>query len=334
MTERAGADHGQSELEPLQRFFDVPPRLAARAGAEGIEHLAVDGAVEILRDSGTRGWTVDDVQVTSSGRVVRLPERLSELPQRWIQTHPGERSDRKVSLSHVTPTSPHRVSLSVDETKWSEVQPLHAAVSELPPLDLRSHLLEWLRLRPATLPNIACVHGVIRTSDRKIVVVQRHRTVRYHPLHWSVSFEEQLDPADLVFGPGSFHAAAARGVNEEFLATGDTKPGMCRLLAVILEHEILNPAVVAYARLPHSAADLRRQWQLHHTHAGDQEAENLDFVPLDVDSLARLTLSRHRTDGAAAGPWHPTSRYRLLVVMLNEFGEARTSAALASAART
>jgi hypothetical protein len=121
-------------------------------------------------------------------------------------------------------------------------------------------------------------------------------------------------------------------VNEEFLTHDQIGPDSCRLLAVVLESRILNPALIAYLRVPLSSAEIHRQWQMSRQQTADPEAEALDFIPLDLDALARLALSERWVGRTGTGLWHPTSRYRIIAVMLAEFGADRTERALESLA--
>lgn len=317
----------------FQRFFAVSPDLMGTGSTWTGGHLVLDGAVELARPSDMNlGWKASDTRLERTGEMRRLMGQFGEIRDRWLLLHPHEVSQRKVSLHSFHVDLNAGISCSVDETEWSEVKPIHDALSRGGAQGLRACLAPYVfDLSESPVPNILGLHGILETSDNMIVVTQRSRSVKYHPLHWSVSFEEQLEPSDLVSGGAAFHAAGSRGVNEEFLFEGAAVPSNCRLLALLIESRILNPAVVAYIRIPFSSDDLLERQRDLPQDREEFEQGKVSFVPGNVEVLARLATSEgfdtanHALDFS---PWHPTSRYRLLIAMIHKFGTGRTLEAL------
>ncbi len=202
------------------------------------------------------------------------------------------------------------------------------------PEDAKCAVYEYGRIPHNSLlpfPNMAVIHGILETSDDMLVLTQRARDMHYHPLHWSASFEEGLSVSDLASANMTFHTAAARGVKEELLFEETVGPTTFRLLAVIGEFRYLNPAIVAYARIPYRSSDLLERRSREHRDRTEDEVAELRFVPLDPRSLARLVVAKTfpvPEEGNAGNPWHPTSRYRLLSAMVHRFGEQATVEAL------
>jgi hypothetical protein len=279
------------------------------------------------------GWTENDVALLSTGRNRILDSRFNEATEKWLRSHAGERSDRKVSLLKydVDPMVSQKIQVRVDETEWAIVQPMHLLLQSREGVSLRDEFLsQIIDGSEYPVPNIACIHGVVVTSDDLLIASKRSPSARYHPSSWSVSFEEQIEPKDLVFGNAGFHEAAARGVREEFLSDPLSDSSSNVLVSLIVEVEILNPAMIAIVRVKDdSLAILRKQRELADRDAAELDA--LQFIPYELGALSQLVLSpcfKPGLDCSSMDPWHPTSRYRLLMVMLHRFGVKASITAL------
>jgi hypothetical protein len=159
-------------------------------------------------------------------------------------------------------------------TTWRLGKSFHNAVRNHPGRFLRADR-SWLvptPLGPARLPGLAVVHGIVLTSDGRVLLAQRSETLAYAPLHWSISFEEQITAGDLRGGDRVLHLAASRGLVEEFGVAAD--PARIHLLSALLEMDNLNLAAVVLIETAETLDGIRERWsgELRPTHAWEARA--------------------------------------------------------------
>ncbi|MBI4319367.1 MAG: hypothetical protein HY675_12840 [Chloroflexi bacterium] len=133
------------------------------------------------------------------------------------------------------------------------------------------------------------------------------------------------------FGNLAFHTAATRGVSEEFLFAHGADSSDSKLLALLSEYQIVNPALVAYIAIPFTFDELLA-WQRSIPKAQREfEPERISGIPVDIDVLAGVAIREEFGAGHVPidGRWHPTSRYRLLLTKVHRFGSHDTLEALA-----
>lgn len=287
--------------------------------------LRVDGSLEVLRAASlSAGWSPSAIQIHSSSCFRPIPEGFESVRADWIARHSGEASYSKVSLSRVVPHqgSSTFLTVTVDSTEWKEVQPLHEQLMSPAASDLADRWVgDFQRDGSWTIPNILTIHGVLLTADERLVVAQRSRHARYHALHWSLSYEEQVEFEDLGHGGSAFHRAASRGICEEFLGDGALDPSATKLVALTVERRIANPAFIAITRVglrSHEVAELHRAA----IDNNEFEPNTVEFIPATPEALSRLLeLPSYAPNGVTRGKWHPTARYRLRMTILHLFGE-------------
>jgi hypothetical protein len=150
----------------------------------------------------------------------------------------------------------------------------------------------WFRPIPfgeQLLPGIAVVHAIILTSDHHVIAALRSRATTYAPLHWSVSFEEQLNEKDFGCDQDAFTAAARRGFHEEF--GGEVSAANVIPLASVLQVDLLNLGMVMLVRPPMTAREIRDSWL---SAASDGwEADDIQCIPLDDLAAASIGLQLH-----------------------------------------
>lgn len=264
------------------------------------------------------GWAPRDTRLEILPGMRALDARHAGLLEAWHRRHPGERSGTKVALLDAGAHGDRRapVRFAVQRTTWAQIRALHEALERDAPGKLHRELApRVLTAQREGPPNLLAVHGVVETADGQLVLTRRATSMRYHPSHWSASLEEGVEPADLAFGDAALHEACVRGIREELGREAAPPRDAVRLLSVFLEARLLNPAVLAHARLACPAAALRPQ---------REEVAALAFVPFTIDSLARQTVAATH----AGEPWHPTSRFRMVTVMRHRFGEDAAEEAL------
>jgi len=189
---------------------------------------------------------------------------------------------------------PDGLDVTLAPTTWTSARRFHAAVQRDPGWASKLADGRWAKPVPfgdQLLPGIAVVHAIILTSDRQVIAAERSREVNYAPLHWSVSFEEQLNEKDFGHDQDAFTVAARRGFYEEFGAdvpTVDVVP-----LASVMQVDLLNLGVVMLLRPAMTASDIRDSWQ---SAARDGwEANDVRCFPLDDLAAANLGTQLHST---------------------------------------
>lgn len=319
----------------FQQYF--PPvadlYVAEAVARSGANALVVDDCLELERAHPiARGWSPSNIHIQMRGTFRTLDDRFRELRDNWRSEHPDEESHSKMSMHDFRVSAMDgRVRISVEETEWAEVQPIHSALRSPNGNILYAQLFPCIAdLASCPIPNIMVVHGVIETGDNMLVLTQRGKMASYSPGHWSASFEEQVEPSDLEQGGAVFHIAAARGIDEEFSFTGIDTYRDCRVLSLCMDLGILNPAAVAYVKLPCSSTELAEAFRRVPNARNEFEPESVHFVRFEPDPLSRLVLSENCDlgNGYTGTAWHPTSRYRLLLAMMHRFGEHDTFVAL------
>jgi hypothetical protein len=186
---------------------------------------------------------------------------------------------------------------------WTSGRKFHAAVQRDPSWASKLPDGRWITPVPfgdTQLPGIAVVHGIIVTADDQVIATQRSPKVSYAPLHWSVSFEEQLNQYDMGLAEDAFTAAARRGFSEEFgadIAARDVIP-----LTAVLQIDLMNLGLVMLLRSPMTEREISDSWRL--AAKDGWEAKDLRGLPLD-------NLTRHM---ARLGLLHPTSELRSLAL--------------------
>lgn len=284
------------------------------------DRIELDGVVELLRCPDYQcGWSAVEIRVAYSPDSWHLPSGLSHLREEWERRHPNERSDPKMALREIHVNQDHALVCRLQATAWREVRPLH----EGPKLDEDA----LVRSKPdgyeMLLPNIGVVHVIASTRDGWILAFRRSDLAHYHPGAWSATYEEGLAPDDLC-GDAVFQRAARRGLTEEVAAEARTVPlEAFRVVSVVLERPLGNPAVVVRADLPISRAELPTQRP-----SDELDAASLVSIPIDRIYLRDIITAPAFTFAPHAGGWHPTARYRLLVAMAHFFGEDAAADAL------
>jgi hypothetical protein len=184
-------------------------------------------------------------------------------------------------------------------TTWTSARRFHAAVQRDPAWASKLPNGRWITPMPfgdQLLPGIAVVHAIIMTSDGKVIAAQRSAETSYAPLHWSVSFEEQLNEKDIGPNEDAFTAAARRGFTEEF---GAKIPAASVVpLTAVMQIDLLNLGMIMLLRPPMTAAQIRDSW---HSAAKDGwEAKEIRALPLDGLDAGMASL----------GLLHPSSKLR------------------------
>jgi len=286
--------------------------------------------------SQTGGWRPTDCTLHLMGKFA-VSNRLTDYHSRFIEgLDPQERSKdwpKFMLVNHPeSKLDAHLLRLEVAETVWSVVKSAYLAVmheeqgrellfrcvdpkrqSDKPPV---------LDLTKNQFPNSFCLHGIVVTSDNCVLALKRPRDTDYYPEKWSFSFEEQLAAEDLEprAGPNAtIETWVWRSVMQEVLGNEYVDEYFnvadARVLSVALEDEACGPFLVVLIPISCSSDDLPA---ILRTAPDRQEACDHRFFSLGppFDDLVRAY--RRDTDFEGTG-LHPTSRYRILMMLTTLF---------------
>lgn len=274
-----------------------------------ISELAMKGAE-------TAGWLADPdaLQVVPPwrfGRPVtiraevregpRIEPKIEALIQRLADLDVGPELEMKYRCTDISYRADHSLEIFLTPTTWSDSNKFYAALRydrRATSHDSTGAWIEPVPLGRTVLPGIAAVHGIVLTADDQVLLAQRNTDVSYAPLHWSASFEEQLNEHDLGADEDPFTHAARRGLREEFAI--DIDPFRISALSALLQLDLLNLGMVMLLRPDLTAAQIEDRWISLAPDA--REARQLGWFP-----CAHL---HHLTPGKAFSPLHATARLR------------------------
>lgn len=266
------------------------------------------------------GWSLAQVQITEA------TDGKFEVPERWIapfnsyfREKYGEKRFQDDGEKFMLTRNPiafsdsPSLSLETRSCKFSETQFIRDNVATI--AADRNPLIAGIVQGSLKIefPHSLCLHLVVATSDRKILLTQRSAKVAFHPGTWSVSAEEQLARDDFKDGPDVVAKNwFGRMLKEEFGLESDAYLAEnARIMSVFLESDLLSVGVVGYVELAISSTNLRDI--LYSQSRIDYEYSAIDFYDLDRQTILRELFRPSRT-------YHPTSGYRLIFAFLRNFG--------------
>lgn len=246
------------------------------------------------------------------------PKVIKEM-QLYGHQQTGINLEPKYRLTSLTRHSDYTIHVQLTPTAWALGKGFHNAILENP-----GHFrcmadgswIEPLPLGTTVLPGLAAVHAIVLTTDCKVLTTQRSDKVGYSPLHWSVSFEEQITYEDSMLGSDMFATAARRGFFEEFGML--IPPERCHGLSALLELDQLNLAVVVLLQPQVTFDQIRERWRTKPRPTHHWEANDVAFLDANVDVLQRIASMKDPLDkllhsasgGNTSYELHPTSPIR------------------------
>lgn len=271
----------------------------------------------------TSGWLMSEIELAHENVRFSLPtEYVSRYKQFFDEKYEefGLRTDNLKIMLARNPrsfTDAPYLTLNTKETLFSEVLFYNYVVSA--DLTKRDQLIREFVGGETTLanfPQILCLHMIAITSDNKMLITKRSPHVAFFPNTWSASFEENMSDKDLEGGrEGAVLRWGKRALLEELGITEDVyDPLNLRVLSVFLEGDILNVGLTGHVVLNIASDQLRRI--IRSLPRADYEFTAWDFIDYQDDELiseiTKPTL-----------PYHPTSRYRMLMTLLKKNGVPR-----------
>jgi hypothetical protein len=305
--------------------------------------FAIDGVAEILRAPLQSGWTAATTRVQlASSEEYPLDPQVIQLLTPHKERLAGQAWEAKYRVAalgqNIDGISALKTTLA--PTTYEEGSGFHrglrsaVAQGDASALGLRDRLTEQL-VQPGSysVAGIAVVHVIVITPDDRLVLCQRSPHAGYHPLHWSISFEEQINQSDMVFGNFALSMAAIRGFREEFSCDSMVAAEDVRTLGVFLEYGILNIAFCVLLKSPLSFDELYSIWSSRAKKSWENvDVRGLPFTPGNVAALLQSPRLEKDMEGID-GDFHPTSKYRLVLAALHRFGTDAVKDALVPSLR-
>lgn len=277
-------------------------------------------------------WALPDVRVEATEERWDLdPKRKSDY-ESYVARHPRRFAKRREDLCHMLLRNPVSFSdapemiLEVGITKYTFAQFYRDVVISNGERvfgpdeedEEKARLIARLVKADgrADFPHSLCAHIIITTSDQYILRTQRSPKVDYHPHSWSCSIEEQLSTRDLGRPPEEVvESWIGRALWEELaLPPKYWDQADVSVMSVFLEGDILNIAVCVIAALRIARDELN---EIIRTYPKtDEEFVAWDYLPYRDDVLVSEIIWPRV-------PYHPTSRYRLMMALLKKNGLPR-----------
>ncbi len=234
---------------------------------------------------------------------------IKEDAEQWRASHVGERNDEKLALVSLRANPRGRVTFELGKTTWAEIRPANLRRERgLTSAEIDSAVGDFAQTRRWPAPNLCAVHVAVRTSDNSLVLTRRAADLAFYPGSWSASFEEQLDPEDLLSGSAPHNAA--RGLREEFgLAMGEARVEDFAILALIVEWPNGNVGWVMAGDLDLTFGEVAERRK----YVPPSMAEWSDLRPANpaTGTVTELRQSLSPVKGHPIGSVHPTVAIRL-----------------------
>jgi hypothetical protein len=276
--------------------------------------LVMDDARELVTVGAVEGSPSSMTCIERSDQLWLLPNELDALRGAWEARHPGEYSGRRLGIESISLNHTGEMTLRVRPTEWREVRAWQEVLPN--PLD------GWLSRQPTetpkcpatfALPTFFAIHAVVVSADGAILLGRRAQHLVYHPGRWSASFEEGAEDKDWADRGDIIRNCTVRGLEEEFgLQRASLAGATVRIVSVILEQRLRNPAVVVLVDVPFPRAALAQAIPNPVEVAGGGVAT----LPLTVEAIASWRREFERDPTV----WHPTARYRLLKASSRRLG--------------
>lgn len=302
-----------------------------------VEKFAVGDCIEILACP-VDAWKYGNARIELQDDLFDLPLDLRRLASAYGTKHRSKKNTVRLYVRELGPSfiDDSTLKLSLGLTRYFDVLAFQEELLEAKsPSDSlrRAYDCSFNDPQGAKAPHILGVEATAVTKDNMLVLGLRSGRVDWYPHTWSVSFEEQVSPKDRKAGNELLFRTASRGANEEYLGRDSkvVQERSARFFSVFLKYDVLNFSLCSHVEIPMSFSELLSRWR---EAQPDPEFEDLQAVGLELEGLAELVLPDRCLLGLhrpGRGAWHPTSRYRILKLMLHRWGYDRVLAALKAA---
>ncbi len=274
----------------LLRTARIAESKGAATVAEDLTGLAIKDARWIVTRGALEASGPLDVPIRTTVQDGPPIDSLIETHLEKLRRPTGRDLETKFRFTALTRGTDSLV-ISLAPTTWTSARKFQTAVLQDPSWASRLPDGTWITPLPfgdRLLPGLAVVHAIILTSDRQIIAAKRSAEMSYAPLHWSASFEEQLNQNDIGRDEDPFTMAALRGFREEF--GPEIPPRNVVPLTTVMQIDLLNLGIVMLLRPQLTADEIHESWR---SAAKDRwEAEEIRGLPLEnlETALAQIGL--------------------------------------------
>lgn len=229
------------------------------------------------------------------------------------------------------------IQVDLELTDWSLIHGIQTALASDTAETVEVRDLFWKSVhslvticRNANYPHHIAMHSIVISKDLKVVINKR-TGVENQKGRISASFEEQMQfpfiypasehkPHRFFDGDESLVATAVRGAEEELNI--NISPAQIRLLALCMESTSVAANFLSIIKSDYDIDEIYNRWQI-----ADDKAENLMVPPnqspkWDLNSMLSFISSDQafENDPVLCGPWHASSRVRILFGLIHDFG--------------
>jgi isopentenyldiphosphate isomerase len=269
----------------------------------------------------SRGWWASEIRLNHSTTRFSLPKEYGRHYQEYFKRYYQEKrffdDGTKIMLMRnpVAFSDSPTLVLETKEALFSQIQFYRDNVAVLTS-KRDEHIRKVVDELSVLFPHPLCMHVVVVTKDDKVLITKRSPKVIYFPGTWSCSIEEQLSPQDLQRDPNrTVLKWFERSLWEELGLDSETyNKDNLRVLSVFLESDILSISVCAHAVLDIESAELNQILKC---------LPRTDYEFTEWEFLTHEELLNELFN--ATRPYHPTSRYRILLALIRRYGEPKVA---------
>lgn len=259
------------------------------------------------------GWSYKKIDIDFERTIYPFEKELEEKYNQFMNNNSGKfKDDGDKLMLIINPKAfdeAKTLTLQGRLTKYSRI--IFFIEKVINDIAERNEYIKTLFLKKNNIefPHSLCIHAVITTKDKKVLLVKRSPKVIYYPNTWAVSCEESAQSTDLDnINPILFWAK--RLLKEELgVDENDYSEENLRLLSVFLESEIMNITLCMILKLNISSIKLdnilKSQEKL--------DDEFIDWKFLTYEDAAALLLEPKEN-------FHPTTQYRIFMSLLHLWG--------------
>jgi len=274
------------------------------------------------------GWRMSDIKINHHKTMFSMPKDIQLEYASYFKAHAKEErfihDENKVMLIKNPTAFSDAMSLTLEtrETKYSVAKFYWNRVASNS--HKRDEYVETaINQGIIAFAHILCLHLVVVTSDNKVLLTKRSAKVGFYPGKWSCSIEEQMQPQDM--SPGNRDAVlrwGRRALKEELGLDNDDelityRDEELKILSVFIEGEGMGVSLCGYVKLDIDKVTLDAL--IRNYPRGDYEFTEWTFV--NFSELLDETFIPEKFH------YHPTSRYRMLMALLHNYGETRVARA-------
>jgi hypothetical protein len=278
------------------------------------------------------GWRVGMVHIQHDITQCVLPTNLDNLYESYRGTEfvarfPDDKTRLMLTQNPVSFSDLPTLRLKVQQTKWSQLRFYQDRILNKPVA--RSQHIDQALAGDISFPNSLSLLLVVATSDGYVLLTQTGHKVHYYPNHWACSIGEHLDIVDLKGARGPEKPEnvvlnwVERALWEELgVSSEGFKFDNVRIMAVIMESQIVNFSLVGVAILNHDRSNLDALIDKHPR--TDYEFQGWDFIPWSDIPQELIKPTRD---------YHPSTGIRMFYAGLFRFGAPGLARQLMSCAR-